>query len=94
MATLWRRRGLRQCPATRRCSAGAVGPDACRDRPAGLLSHGDQRLLEVAMALAQQPRLLLLDEPTQGLSVEETAQAWIRSPGCFGWCDDCAAGGA
>jgi len=45
------------------------------DRPAGLLSHGDQRLLEVAMALAQEPRLLLLDEPTQGLSVEETAQA-------------------
>ena len=44
-------------------------------RPAGLLSHGDQRLLEVAMGLAQQPRLLLLDEPTQGLSVEETAQA-------------------
>jgi branched-chain amino acid transport system ATP-binding protein len=42
---------------------------------AGLLSHGDQRLLEVAMALAQQPRLLLLDEPTQGLSVEETAIA-------------------
>lgn len=45
------------------------------NRPAGLLSHGDQRLLEVAMGLAQQPRLLLLDEPTQGLSVEETAQA-------------------
>jgi branched-chain amino acid transport system ATP-binding protein len=44
-------------------------------RPAGLLSHGDQRLLEVAMAMAQQPRVLLLDEPTQGLSVEETAQA-------------------
>jgi branched-chain amino acid transport system ATP-binding protein len=39
------------------------------------LSHGDQRLLEVAMALAQAPRLLLLDEPTQGLSVEETGQA-------------------
>jgi branched-chain amino acid transport system ATP-binding protein len=45
------------------------------DRPAGLLSHGDQRLLEVAMALSQKPRVLLLDEPTQGLSVEETAQA-------------------
>jgi branched-chain amino acid transport system ATP-binding protein len=43
--------------------------------PAGLLSHGDQRLLEVAMAMAQRPRVLLLDEPTQGLSVEETAQA-------------------
>jgi branched-chain amino acid transport system ATP-binding protein len=45
------------------------------DRPAGLLSHGDQRLLEVAMAMSQQPKVLLLDEPTQGLSVEETAQA-------------------
>jgi branched-chain amino acid transport system ATP-binding protein len=44
-------------------------------RPAGLLSHGDQRLLEVAMALAQRPRVLLLDEPTQGLSVEETLTA-------------------
>jgi branched-chain amino acid transport system ATP-binding protein len=44
-------------------------------RPAGLLSHGDQRLLEVAMALAQRPRVLLLDEPTQGLSVEETQSA-------------------
>jgi branched-chain amino acid transport system ATP-binding protein len=41
---------------------------------AGMLSHGNQRLLEVAMAMAQEPRLLLLDEPTQGLSVEETDQ--------------------
>ena len=39
---------------------------------AALLSHGDQRLLEVAMAIAQKPRLLMLDEPTQGLSLEET----------------------
>jgi branched-chain amino acid transport system ATP-binding protein len=45
------------------------------DVRAGLLSHGNQRLLEVAMAIAQRPRLLLLDEPTQGLSVEETDQA-------------------
>jgi branched-chain amino acid transport system ATP-binding protein len=42
---------------------------------AAMLSHGDQRLLEVAMALAQKPRLLLLDEPTQGLSIEETERA-------------------
>jgi branched-chain amino acid transport system ATP-binding protein len=52
-----------------------LGLGAIADTPAGLLSHGDQRLLEVAMAMAQGPRLLLLDEPTQGLSVEETAQA-------------------
>jgi branched-chain amino acid transport system ATP-binding protein len=52
-----------------------LGLSAVADRPAGLLSHGDQRLLEVAMALAQRPRILLLDEPTQGLSVEETHAA-------------------
>ena len=42
---------------------------------ADILSHGDQRLLEVAMAIAQKPRLLMLDEPTQGLSIEETDRA-------------------
>jgi branched-chain amino acid transport system ATP-binding protein len=52
-----------------------LGLSDVADRPGGLLSHGDQRLLEVAMAMAQRPQLLLLDEPTQGLSVEETAQA-------------------
>ena len=36
--------------------------------PAGALSYGHQRLLEVAMGLALKPRLLILDEPTQGLS--------------------------
>lgn len=52
-----------------------VGLGALADTPAGLLSHGDQRLLEVAMALAQKPDILLLDEPTQGLSIEETGRA-------------------
>ncbi len=39
---------------------------------AATLPHGDQRLLEIAMAIAQEPELLLLDEPTQGLSPEDT----------------------
>jgi len=40
--------------------------------PAGELAHGDQRPLEVAVALAQRPRLLILDEPTQGMSLTDT----------------------
>jgi branched-chain amino acid transport system ATP-binding protein len=62
-----------------RCAGDAaleqLGLTDVASRPAGLLSQGDQRLLEVAMAMAQQPKVLLLDEPTQGLSVEETVQA-------------------
>ena len=42
------------------------------DALASTLPHGDQRLLDIAMALAQEPALLLLDEPTQGLSPEDT----------------------
>jgi branched-chain amino acid transport system ATP-binding protein len=45
------------------------------DVPANMLSHGDQRLLEIAMALSQGPQLLMLDEPTQGLSIQETDRA-------------------
>ncbi|AOU99289.1 ABC transporter ATP-binding protein [Acidihalobacter yilgarnensis] len=42
------------------------------DREVGELAHGDQRVVEVAMALAMDPRLLLLDEPTAGMSDHET----------------------
>ncbi len=39
--------------------------------PAGLLSHGDKRKLELAMLLAGEPRVLLLDEPMAGVSAED-----------------------
>jgi branched-chain amino acid transport system ATP-binding protein len=49
-----------------------VGLAPLRDRPASDLAHGQQRALEVAMALAAEPVLLLMDEPTAGMSPEET----------------------
>jgi branched-chain amino acid transport system ATP-binding protein len=45
------------------------------DALAGTLSHGDQRILEIAIALGSRPRLLVLDEPTAGMSPEETTAA-------------------
>jgi branched-chain amino acid transport system ATP-binding protein len=42
------------------------------DRTAGLLSHGQKRQLEIAMCLATQPQVLLLDEPLAGMGAEET----------------------
>lgn len=44
------------------------------DAPAGTLSHGHQQWLEIGMAVSTRPRLLLLDEPTAGMTGEETQQ--------------------
>ena len=49
-----------------------VGLWDSRERAAKTLAHGEQRALEIGMALASRPRLLLLDEPTAGMSPEET----------------------
>ncbi len=51
-----------------------IGLRKWSDVPAGQLSHGDQRHLEIGMTLATGPQLLLLDEPTSGMSPAEAAQ--------------------
>ena len=50
-----------------------VGLASMRDTPVAMMAHGEQRQLEIAMALATEPRLLLLDEPLAGMSQGESA---------------------
>jgi branched-chain amino acid transport system ATP-binding protein len=50
----------------------AVGIRDEKDTIAGALSHGDQKRLEIALALTSRPDLLLLDEPTAGMNPDET----------------------
>lgn len=68
-----RRGGGRPAAAMADEALGRVGLADRAAQPAGTLSYGHQRLLEVAMGLALDPRLLILDEPTQGLSDGEIA---------------------
>jgi len=69
----WRRareeRALRE-PA--RAVLAQVGLATRADVEAGALAHGEQRQLEIAMALATRPRLLLLDEPVAGMGTDES----------------------
>lgn len=70
---IWRpRTGLRELAEKADHLLERVGLAEHRGRAAGTLAHGQQRALEIGMALAADPRLLLLDEPTAGMSPEET----------------------
>ena len=51
-----------------------VGLEGRSDVPAGALAHGEQRQLEVALALATRPKLLLLDEPMAGMGPDESSR--------------------
>jgi branched-chain amino acid transport system ATP-binding protein len=65
-----------------RAALARAGLSARADQPASALSHGEHRQLELAMALAGSPRMLLLDEPMAGLGPEESARmvAMLRAP--------------
>lgn len=67
------RRAARYRPALDRAgdALGKVGLASRAAWPAGMLSHGDKRKLEIAMLLAGDPRVILLDEPMAGASVED-----------------------
>jgi len=67
------RRAARYRPALERAgdALGKVGLASRTAWPAGMLSHGDKRKLELAMLLAGDPRVILLDEPMAGVSVED-----------------------
>lgn len=72
LALRWRTGG-NEAATTKRASDSLerVGIAERADQLAGDLSYGHQRLLEIAMGISQQPRLLILDEPTQGLADSE-----------------------
>jgi ABC-type branched-subunit amino acid transport system ATPase component len=69
---MWRRERARW--AVGRAALERVGLADLADEPAGLLTYGQQRLLELARAIAGDPRLILLDEPSAGLNDAETAE--------------------
>jgi branched-chain amino acid transport system ATP-binding protein len=52
-----------------------VGLGSVADAPVSTLSYGQQRALEIALTLSTDPELILLDEPTAGMTREETAEA-------------------
>jgi branched-chain amino acid transport system ATP-binding protein len=71
----WRNaRSERELREPARAALARVGLAGRADTVVASMSHGEQRQLELAMALAARPRLLLLDEPMAGLGAEESAR--------------------
>jgi branched-chain amino acid transport system ATP-binding protein len=69
----WVRREEKEVEETARGLLDFVGLTGRADEQARNLSHGEQRLLEIARALATNPRIILLDEPAAGLSTMDSA---------------------
>jgi len=69
----WRAAGLRRAHEPVIAALEQMGLADLRSRQAQALSQGDRKRLEIAMALVLEPKILLLDEPTAGMSPEETA---------------------
>ena len=72
LSTAAHRRTVREVTAEANRLLAAMGLSGRGDRPARQLSYGDQRRLEIARALAIQPKLLLLDEPAAGMNPVES----------------------
>ena len=72
-ATLWWRESAEEAARIREI-LDIIRLPAVRDRLAGSLSHGQKQWLEIGMLLAQQPKLLLVDEPVAGMTDAETRQ--------------------
>jgi branched-chain amino acid transport system ATP-binding protein len=72
---IWRRAArVREAVERAAWALGRVGLGGRESVPAGSLSHGDKRKLELAMLLAGDPRVILLDEPMAGVSVEDVPE--------------------
>jgi branched-chain amino acid transport system ATP-binding protein len=72
---IWRRAAhVREAVERAKWALDRVGLGTRSATPAGLLSHGDKRKLELAMLLAGRPRVILLDEPFAGVSMEDVPE--------------------
>jgi branched-chain amino acid transport system ATP-binding protein len=72
---LWRRaNGVRAALDKARSAIARVDLETRAETPAGLLAHGEKRRLELAMLLAADPRVIMLDEPMAGVSAEHVPQ--------------------